>query len=739
MFCVVRRRLDKVPFATLFGYNSILQSVFSAPVKEEAIVVELPGGRTERYTYGQLQKDVLSMSNVITERREAVTVARGKPSLSWLQQPRPSNVRSIFADGDGGVLSCDFMKDDGQHNVAIIGTTGYTFVVSLLAAWSLNQMAVPIPASQNCTAELSYILEHSRSRAVMGDTVPLKANLPRQYDALLVRSFSSLHNPMAAATTTTTTTTTTTSSSSSSTPSTYDVETLFDVQKLLEKIKEKCEISEAATTVILPDHLLSEEERHQLKDAHDIMNRISDEKAVSEERREALRQYMIREHFKAHCAVTDAEDGTGLFYDTDHLDSLNVVHRLWAEECAARPSKHDDCVMIYTSGTTAKPKGAVHTHASLQNMVRVLRKAWEWSSKDTILHTLPVYHIHGLVNILLCCLASNARCILTKFDDPLRIARRLERGDITLMMGVPTMYTKLIAAVNQKMSPIEQAGFKNAVSQNVRLMVCGSAPLPVPIIQAFREISGHTLLERYGMTEIGMALSQSLRPVEKRIPGTVGSPLPTVRAFVHGASAATGEESGSAGGEGGQGHYDEVGQLAIASKSLFDRYWRNPEETKKVLVVSQEGRRYFDTGDTVGVSTPRNKNEDAIFTILGRASMDILKCRGFKLSALEIEAALISRQDLFFEIVVVGCKDDMLGEEVVAIIAPQPAALQKWSIPPDFDRFESPELNAELKAVARSFLSYYKCPSRFILLPEIPRNPTGKVNKKNLKEKLSLA
>ncbi|RNE99860.1 putative long-chain-fatty-acid-CoA ligase [Trypanosoma rangeli] len=729
MFRISRWRLDKVPFATLFGYNSILQSVFSAPVKEEAIVVELPGGRTERYTYGQLQKDVLSMSNVITERREAMTVARGKPSLSWLQQPRPSNVRSVFADGDGGVLSCDFMKDDGQHNVAIIGTTGYTFVVSLLAAWSLNQMAVPIPASQNCTAELLYILEHSKSRAVMGDTVPLKENLPRQYDALLVRSFSSLHNPMAAAFSTT----------SSSAPSTYDVETLFDVQKLLEKIQEKREISEAATTVILPDHLLSEEERHHLKDAHDIMSQISDEKAVSEECREALRQYMIREHFKAHCAVTDAEDGTGLFYDTDHLDSLNVVHRLWAEEYATRPSKHDDCVMIYTSGTTARPKGAVHTHASLQNMVRVLRKAWEWSSKDTILHTLPVYHIHGLVNILLCSLASNARCILTKFDDPLRIVRRLERGDITLMMGVPTMYTKLIAAVNQKMSPIEQAGFKNAVSQNVRLMVSGSAPLPVPIIHAFREISGHTLLERYGMTEIGMALSHPLRPMEKRIPGTVGSPLPTVRAFVHSASAATGEESGTAGGERVQGNYDEIGQLAIASKSLFDRYWRNPEETKKVLVVSQEGRRYFETGDTVGVSKPRNEEEGAIFTILGRSSMDILKCRGFKLSALEIEAALLSRQDIFFEIAVVGCKDDMLGEEVVAIITPQPAALQKWNIPPDFDRFESPELNAELKAVARSFLSYYKCPSRFILLPEIPRNPTGKVNKKNLKEKLSLA
>ncbi|RNF18133.1 putative long-chain-fatty-acid-CoA ligase [Trypanosoma conorhini] len=728
MFRAARRRLDKVPFATLFGYNSILQSVFAAPVKQEAIVVELPGERTERYTYGQLQKDVLSMSNVITERREAMTAAHGKPSMSWLQHPRPANVRSVFADGDGGVLSCDFMKDDGQYNMAIIGDTGYTFVVSLLAAWSLNQMAVPLSVFQNYATELSYILEHSRSRAVMGNTALLKEKFPRQYDALLVRSFSSLHNPMTAP----------------SSPSTYDVETLFDAQKLLKKIQEKREYSEAATKVILPEHLLSEEERQQLKDAQSVMDRLSGEKAAEEERREAWRQYMIREQFKAHCAVTDAGDGTGLFYDTDHMDSLNVVHRLWAEECAARPSKHDDCVMIYTSGTTAKPKGAVHTHASLQHMVGVLRKAWEWSSTDTILNMLPIYHIHGLVNILLCSLASNARCVLTKFDDPLRIARRIERGDITLVMGVPTLYTKLIAAVKQKMSPIEQAGFKNAVSQNVRLMVSGSASLPVPTLHAFREISGHTLLERYGMTEIGMALSQPLRPIEKRIPGTVGSPLPKVRAFVHGTSAASAAEEreevgGAAGGKGTQGHYDEIGQLAIASKSLFDRYWGNPEATKKELVVSQAGRRYFDTGDTVGVREPQNENEDAVFTILGRSSTDIIKSRGYKLSALEIEAALLSRKDLFFEVAVVGCKDDTLGEKVVAVIAPHAAALQKWGIPPEFHLFESPELNAELKGVARGLLSHYKCPERFILMPEIPRNSMGKVNKKSLKELLSLA
>ncbi|KAF5217379.1 hypothetical protein ECC02_009756 [Trypanosoma cruzi] len=724
MFRSLRCQLDKVPFATLFGYNSILQSVFSAPVKKEAIVVEIPGRKTERYTYGQLQKDVLSMSNVITQRREALMVAYGEPSLSWVQRPRPSNVRSVFSDVKGEVLSCDFMKDDGRYNIAIIGDTGYTFVVSLLAAWSLNQMAVPISASQNYATELSYILGHSRCRAVMSDTAMMKEKFPREYDPCIVRSFSSLRNPVA--------------NFPWFSRSTYDVETLFDAQTLLAEIQEKRDVSEASTRVILPEHLLPEEERNPIKDAKDVMDRIAHEQAASEGHREAWRQKMIREQFKAHCIVNDAEDGTGLFYDTDHLDSLNVVHRHWVEECSFRPSKRDDCVMIYTSGTTAKPKGAVHTHASLRNMVRVLCSKWEWSSEDTILHMLPMYHIHGLVNILLCCLASNARCILTKFDDPVRIAHRMERGDITLVMGVPTIYTKLVAAVNQKMSPIEKTGFKNAVSQRVRLMVSGSAALPVPILDGFREISGHTLLERYGMTEIGMALSQPLRPVHKRIPGTVGSPLPTVRVFVHSKSPLAREEDENAGEGRNTTNYDEIGQLAINSKSLFDRYWGNPVATKKELVVSQEGRRYFNTDDTVGVRTPRDEKEDAVFTILGRSGTDIIKCRGFKLSALEIEAALLSRRDLFFEIAVVGCKDETLGEEVVAVIAAQRAALKAWGIPSNFKRFESPELNEELKGVARGVLASYKCPGRFIILPEIPRNPTGKVNKKDLKEKLSL-
>ncbi|KAL7699478.1 long-chain-fatty-acid-coA ligase protein [Lotmaria passim] len=362
-------------------------------------------------------------------------------------------------------------------------------------------------------------------------------------------------------------------------------------------------------------------------------------------------------------------------------------------------------------------------------MVKVLQEAWEWRDTDSILHVLPVHHVHGLVNILLCSLASNAGCVFTKFDDASRIAHRLERGDITLFMAVPTIYTKLIDAVTRKFSPIEKTGFRKACVEHVRLMVSGSAALPVPTLNQFRELSGHTLLERYGMTEIGMALSQPLRPVEERRPGTVGSPLPTVEAYVH--NPETEEAAEQAGAK--ESQYDEVGSLAIASESLFDRYWNNPAATKKELRTNAAGTRFFDTGDTVGVQ--RVAGKAAVYTILGRSSVDILKTRGYKLSALEIEAALLSHKELFYEVAVVGCPDEVLGDKVVAVVAMQPEAAKARGI--EFSEsvrsHESPELTAELKKVALETLAPYKCPSRYIAVPEIPRNPTGKVNKLDLK------
>ncbi|SCU69695.1 long-chain-fatty-acid-CoA ligase, putative [Trypanosoma equiperdum] len=726
MFSLVGRRLDKIPFSTLFSYNTVLESVFSAPARKDALVVEVAGAEPMCYSFGRLRKDVLAVANVIVQRRELLAKIQRMPSLCWLQPPRPDNVRSVYSNEKGGVLSCDFLKDDGTYNLAITGNAGYAFVVSLLAAWSLNQMAVPMSASQKYAGELSYILGHSKSRAVLGDTWAFEDKFPADYKNLLVRELECGGWPTCR----------------SATSSTHHVETMFDLDSLLDSVEAQREKEEETGTLLQPEHIPAKAESRKINDAHDVIDRLELEKAADAKRCEARRQSMMSEQFKENNAVTHAADGDAgeMYYDTENLHSLNPVHRRWVEDPRSRPGWNDDCLMLYTSGTTAKPKGVVHTHGTVRNMVNVLQDVWQWSSDDTILHMLPMHHIHGLVNILLCSLASGARCVITKFDDPIRIARRLERGDITLLMGVPTLYTKLIAAINEKMSPIEKRGFKTAVSQSVRLIVSGSAALPTPTLHAFHELTGHILLERYGMTEIGMALGQPLRPVTRRVPGTVGQALPTVQTYVFNNPEETVTDEGGekADGKGKPAEYDTVGRLGVSSKSVFDRYWDNPAATKKELVVNSSGQRFFDTGDTVGVKMFNSDCDSVVYTILGRTSVDIIKSSGFKLSALEIEAALLTFRDIFYEVAVVGCKDEVKGQSVVAIASLQAAALRKWNVPDNFNHYESPELTQELSAVVHEVLAYYKCPARYIIVPEVPRNTTGKVNKGALRSMFNL-
>src|SRR3989449_2707988 len=174
-------------------------------------------------------------------------------------------------------------------------------------------------------------------------------------------------------------------------------------------------------------------------------------------------------------------------------------------------------MIVYTSGTTGKPKGVVTTHANIAGQVTSLVTAWEWRADDWILLVLPLHHVHGIVNVLTCALWAGARCeMLPKFDAA-RVWSRLADGDLTLFMAVPTIYTKLIAAWDA--APEEQQRARSAGCARLRLMVSGSAALPVPTLERWRAISGHTLLERYGMTEFGMALSNPVRG--ERRPGVV--------------------------------------------------------------------------------------------------------------------------------------------------------------------------------------------------------------------------
>jgi malonyl-CoA/methylmalonyl-CoA synthetase len=340
-------------------------------------------------------------------------------------------------------------------------------------------------------------------------------------------------------------------------------------------------------------------------------------------------------------------------------------------------------LILYTSGTTGKPKGVVTTHRQIAAQVTSLITAWEWTAADRILHVLPLHHIHGIINVLTGALWAGATCeMLPKFDAAV-VWAAIGRGDLTLFMAVPTIYAKLIAA--WEAAAPDQQQLMSAGCANLRLMVSGSAALPIEILEKWQQISGHVLLERYGMTEIGMALSNPLHGL--RLAGKVGAPLPqvAVRLVEEGEVMPAGTP----------------GEIQVQGPTVFAEYWQNPEATAQAF---QDG--WFCTGD-------RAVLEDGSYRILGRISIDIIKTGGYKVSALEIEATLRTHPDIQ-ECAVVGLADPEWGQRVgVAIVLIPEASLTLDT----------------LRHWAKERLATYKVPSRILLLPDLPRNAMGKVVK----------
>ena len=340
--------------------------------------------------------------------------------------------------------------------------------------------------------------------------------------------------------------------------------------------------------------------------------------------------------------------------------------------------------ILYTSGTTGKPKGVVTSHRNLQAQIDNLVAAWRWSRDDRILQFLPLHHVHGLVNIVGCALWSGAVCeVLPRFDAG-RVWQAILSGRLTLLMAVPTIYVRLIKAWEEA-----DAGQREALSKaaaGLRLMVSGSAALPVPVLERWQEITGHVLLERYGMTEIGMALSN---PYDgPRVPGAVGSPLPGVEVRLV-------DEDGRLVASG------QPGEIEVRGPTVFRHYWQRPEATR-------EGFRdgCFRTGDLAIV-------EDGVYRILGRQSVDIIKCGGEKISALEIETALLGHPRIE-ECAVVGLEDAEWGQRVAAALV----------------LTDGGEMDLEtLRTWARERLAIFKVPSRVKCLDRLPRNAMGKVTK----------
>jgi malonyl-CoA/methylmalonyl-CoA synthetase len=350
-------------------------------------------------------------------------------------------------------------------------------------------------------------------------------------------------------------------------------------------------------------------------------------------------------------------------------------------------------MILYTSGTTGKPKGVVTTHGNIAAQIASLVEAWEWSQDDRILEVLPLHHIHGIVNVIACALSVGAVCEIFPAFDTQKVWERIAQGGLTLFMAVPTIYVKLIEAW-QKAAPLEQKRMSEGC-RRMRLMVSGSAALPVPTLERWQEISGHVLLERYGMTEIGMGLSNPLHG--KRFPGCVGTPLPGVEARL--------TEMGEPVPAG------TPGEIEIRGPGVFLEYWGKPGETKKAF---RDG--WFLTGDVA-------VEENGIYRILGRSSVDIIKTGGYKVSALEIEATLLAHPDIN-EVAVVGVPDPVWGERVVAALVLRAGA--------------SLDIKA-LRAWGKERLATYKVPQEVIILKELPRNPMGKTSKPDLKKIIQAA
>ncbi len=355
------------------------------------------------------------------------------------------------------------------------------------------------------------------------------------------------------------------------------------------------------------------------------------------------------------------------------------------------PTVPDDraAMILYTSGTTSRPKGVVSTHGTIAAQVRALTAAWGWRPDDRILHVLPLHHVHGINNVLSCALASGAVCEFAHPFNARHVWERLASGELTVFMAVPTIYRRL-AHEWEEADPATRVRWSTG-ARTLRLMVSGSAALPVPVLERWRELTGHTLLERYGMTEIGMGLSNPLEG--ERRPGTVGHPLP-------GVVIRLADERGEPVGEG------RPGQIQVRGPQLFREYWERPEATAAAF---RDG--WFATGDQAVV-------EDGYFRILGRESIDIIKTGGYKVSALEIEAQLLEHPTIR-EVAVVGVPDPEWGERVAAVLV----------LAPDAEL----EIDA-LRAWCKERCAPYKVPRTFVAADELPRNAMGKVTKVQARE-----
>lgn len=410
--------------------------------------------------------------------------------------------------------------------------------------------------------------------------------------------------------------------------------------------------------------------------------------------------------------------------------------------------KKNPAVMMYTSGTTSRPKGTLISYSNLDAQISSLTHAWNIQSTDTVLNTLPLHHVHGVINALLVPLSAGGKVtMLPKFDADTVWGNLLninmpQKDRVTVFMGVPTIYHYLIQEYDKLFSKSSQMKeyIKTHCQNKVRLMISGSAPLPHTIFQRWKDITGHKLLERYGMTEIGMCLSNPLKEdsFRQRLPSFVGHPLPGVNIRIVNPDN-TKDVLLEAKGEYNKGVWSEndeekavlklkpglakdaeiIGTLEVKGPNVFSEYWNRPDATKSSFTCDG----WFITGDSVCYDPTVNS-----FKIMGRNSVDIIKSRGYKISALEIETKLLENP-IVEDCAVLGFPDDALGQRVVALVAYGEKPLNGNGSTQQ-PQTQADKLLALKKWCESKFASY--CMPSITVVSKIPRNQMGKVNKADL-------
>ncbi len=390
-------------------------------------------------------------------------------------------------------------------------------------------------------------------------------------------------------------------------------------------------------------------------------------------------------HFDTISRIAFAHGASHVFtLGDDRTGSLLARAAQHSDQHTAAVCKPDDlAAILYTSGTTGRSKGAMLTHGNLLSNALTLKAHWGWKPGDVLIHALPIFHVHGLFVASHGALLNSSKMIwFAKFDPKATLARMAEA---TVFMGVPTLYTRLL----------EEKGLSVEACAGMRLFVAGSAPLLPETFHAWEKRTGHTIVERYGMSETVMLTSNAYHLKDGlRTAGTVGRALPGVDVRVR-------DEHGKLLGA------DAVGGVEVRGPNVFKGYWRMPEKTAEEFTADG----WFKTGDVGRIG------DDGVLSIVGR-SKDLIISGGFNVYPAEVESFINEMQGVA-ESAVVGVPHNDFGEAVVAVVVAQAGAA----------------LNAEaMIAALKSRIANFKVPKRLFVVAALPRNTMGKVQKNLLRE-----